>query len=76
MSSSEDQLRTSTSTTEIRLTTGDCYRVEGNIKDIERMILDAARGSIMQLAWLVEAGTGDDLAVNPEHVVSLRPVGT
>jgi hypothetical protein len=40
------------------------------------MILDAARGSIMQLAWLVEAGTGDDLAINPEHVVALRPVGT
>ena len=76
MSSSEDQLRPSTSTTEIRLATGDYYRVEGNIKDVERTILDAARGSIMQLAWLVEVGTGDDLAINPEHVVALRPMGT
>lgn len=76
MSSSEDQLRPSTSTTEIRLATGDYYRVEGNIKDVERTILDAARGSIMQLAWFVEAGTGDDLAINPEHVVALRPGGT
>jgi hypothetical protein len=74
MSSSEDPLRPSTSTTEIRLATGDCYRVEGSIKEVERMILDAARGSIMQLAWLVEAETGGELAVNPEHVVALRPV--
>ena len=36
------------------------------------MILDAARGSIMQLAWFIEAETGGDLAVNPEHVVALR----
>jgi hypothetical protein len=36
------------------------------------MILDAARGSIMQLAWLSEADTGAHLAVNPEHVVVLR----
>lgn len=74
MSLSEDQLRPSTSTTEIRLATGDCYRIEGNIKEVERTILDAARGSIMQLAWLVEAETGVDLAVNPDHVVALRPV--
>jgi hypothetical protein len=76
MSSSEDKLPPTTSTTEIRLATGDCYRVEGNIKQVERTILDAARGSIMQLAWLIEAETGGDLAVNPEHVVSLRPVGS
>jgi hypothetical protein len=37
------------------------------------VILDAARGSIMQLAWLTEAHTGVDLAVNPQHVVALRP---
>jgi hypothetical protein len=76
MSSSEDQLRPTTSMTEIRLTTGDCYRVEGSLKEVERKILDAARGSIMQLAWLIEADTGSDLAVNPEHVVVLRPVAT
>jgi hypothetical protein len=26
----------------------------------------------MQLAWLVDAETQDDLAVNPDHVVMLR----
>jgi hypothetical protein len=61
-----------TSTTEITAVTGDRYRVEGEVKDVERIILDAARGSIMQFAWLVESETGQALAVNPDHVVSLR----
>jgi len=52
--------------------TGDRYHVEGDAKHVERTILDAARGSIMQLAWLTEAETGEDLAINPEHVVMLR----
>jgi hypothetical protein len=61
-----------TSATEILLVTGDWYRVAGDVKDVERAILDAARGSIMQLAWLTESETQDQLAVNPEHVVVLR----
>ena len=65
-----------TMTTEISLVTGDRYRVQGDIKDIERIIIDAARGSIMQLAWFVEADTGAHLAVNPAHVVTLRAVGS
>ena len=52
--------------------TGDRYHVEGDAKRVERTILDAARGSIMQLAWLSDAETGEDLAINPEHVVMLR----
>ncbi len=63
-----------TTTTEITLVTGDRLRVERDVKDVELIILDAARGSIMQLAWLVEAETGEDLAVNPEAVVTLRAV--
>ena len=59
-------------TTEITVLTGDRYRVEGDAKGVERVILDAARGSIMQLAWLVDAETGEDLAVNPACVVILR----
>jgi hypothetical protein len=58
--------------TEILLVTGERYRVEGDVKDVERVILDAARGSIMQLAWLIEGEAREDLAVNPEHVVSIR----
>jgi hypothetical protein len=61
-------------TTEVTILTGDSYRVEGRAKDVERIILDAARGSLMELAWLIEAETGEELAFNPEHVVIIRAV--
>ena len=77
MSASDTARRPVTSSvTEVAVVTGERYRVEGEPKDVERIILDAARGSIMQLAWLVEVGTGENLAVNPEHVVTLRAVGS
>lgn len=58
------------------MVTGDRYRVEGDPKVVERIILDAARGSIMELAWMVEAETGKSLGVNPECVVMLRAVSS
>jgi hypothetical protein len=61
-----------TATTEITVTGGGRYLVDGEARDIERAILDAARGSLMQLAWLVEAETGAQIGVNPECVVMLR----
>jgi hypothetical protein len=61
-----------TSITEITVVTGERCRVDGDAKDVERLILDAARGSIMQLAWLTDAVTGEPFAVNPECVVMLR----
>jgi hypothetical protein len=60
--------------TEITVIGGDRYRVQGDATDVERMILDAARGSLMQLSWLVEAETGENLGINPECVVMLRAV--
>jgi hypothetical protein len=75
MSSGERPLRPATRTTEIAVLTGDRYHVEGDARDVERIILDAARGSIMQLAWLTEAETGEALAINPKHVVTLRAIG-
>ncbi len=58
--------------TEITVVGGDRYRVEGDADDVAARILAAARGSIMELAWMVEAETGERVAVNPEHVVILR----
>jgi hypothetical protein len=58
--------------TEITFLTGERCRVEGDAKDVERLILDAARGSIMQLAWLTDAQAGEPLAINPKTVVMLR----
>jgi hypothetical protein len=72
MSSSDRSPKPATHTTEITLSTGDHYHVEGDAKQVERIIVDAARGSIMQLAWLTEAETGEALAINPEDVVMLR----
>ena len=63
-----------TPTTEITVAGGDRYRVEGDPEAVERVILDAARGSIMELAWLTEAETGERVGFNPECVVLLRAV--
>jgi hypothetical protein len=63
-------------TTEITVSSGARYQVEGHPREIERVILDAARGSLMELAWMVEAPSGEQLGVNPEHVIMLRAVAS
>jgi len=62
-------------TTEIILAGGIQQRVEGDARDVERAILDASRGSIMELAWLVDAQTGERVGVNPAMVIALRTAG-
>jgi hypothetical protein len=62
------------STTEITLVGGERHRVDGNVKDVEQLILSAARGSIMQFAWFTDAQTAEPLGVNPEQVMTLRAV--
>jgi hypothetical protein len=64
------------SITEITLLGGERYRVEGEAKHVERLILDAARGSIMQLAWLTDAASGESIGVNPECVLMLRALSS
>jgi hypothetical protein len=61
-------------TTEITVVGGERYRVEGDAKDVERLILNAARGSIMELAWMVETRTRERIGINPECVVMLRAI--
>jgi hypothetical protein len=63
------------SLTEIGVLGGARYTVEGTTETVERAILDAARGSIMEFAWFVDADTGERIGVNPEHVVVLRVAG-
>jgi hypothetical protein len=57
---------------ELTLTGGERLRVEGDPEVIESAILSAARGSIMELAWLTEAESGQRVGVNPDHVLMLR----
>jgi hypothetical protein len=61
-----------TTSTEIVLVSGACLRVEGKAEDVEEQILDAARGSLLELVWLTETESGQRIALNPEHVVLLR----
>jgi hypothetical protein len=69
-------LSATANTTEVTVVGGDRYQVDGDPKDVEKTILDAARGSLMQLAWLVESETGALLGINPECVVMLRALGS
>ena len=62
------------SITEITLVGGERYSVEGDVKEVEQLILSAARGSIMQFAWFTDARTAELVGVNPEHVMALRDV--
>lgn len=64
------------SVTEVTLVGGYILQVEGDAKQVEASIVGAARGSIMELAWLTEAQTGRRLAINPEHVLMLSGLGS
>jgi hypothetical protein len=61
-----------TTSTEIFLVGGTCCRVDGKAEDVEKQILDAARGSLLELVWLTETESGKRIALNPEYVVLLR----
>lgn len=61
-------------TTEITVLGGDRYHVQEEARDVERQILAAARGSIMELAWLIEVKTGQPIGINPESVAILRAI--
>ena len=60
------------SVTELVLTGGVGLRVEGDAKAVESSILSAARGSLMELAWMTEADSGQRIGVNPDHVLMVR----
>ena len=46
------------------------------MKAVEERILDAARGSLLELVWFAETESGRPVALNPEHVVLLRAVAS
>ena len=70
------QGRGSASSTEIVLVSGNRCRVDGEAERVEERILDAARGSLLELVWFTETESGQRIALNPEHVVLLRAVAT
>ena len=62
--------------TELTLAEGERLRVEGDAQDIEAVILSAARGSIMELAWVTDADSGQRVGINPDYVLMLRAVNS
>jgi hypothetical protein len=62
----------SVAATTVVVVSGERYAIEGSPEEIETAIVGASRGSIMQLAWLTEAGTGRAIAINPVHIVALE----
>jgi hypothetical protein len=65
-----------TPTTEIIVAGGERHRVQGDAKQIEALIIDAARGSMMEFAWMIDAESGEDLALNPEQIVMIRALAS
>jgi hypothetical protein len=59
-------------TTEITLVGGDQLTVKGELQQVEARIVGAARGSIMELAWMTDADTGQQIGINPDHVIMIR----
>jgi hypothetical protein len=60
-------------TTDVVVVGGERFRVRGKYDEVETKILNAARGSLMEMVWLIEDESGHSLGLNPEHVVALRP---
>jgi hypothetical protein len=46
--------------------------VQGETTEVEGQILAAARGSILEFAWMTEARTGERIGINPDQVLMLR----
>jgi len=57
--------------TKLTMVTGERYALRGDPKQVEKAILAAARGSLLEFAWLEEAAGGRVVGINPAHVVSI-----
>ena len=60
-------------TTRLLLPTGELLEVDGASRDVDKQLQNAARSSPGTLAWVTVHGNGEEIAVNPAHVVTLRP---
>jgi uncharacterized protein YlzI (FlbEa/FlbD family) len=57
--------------TEILVVSGQRFCVMGASDEVEAKVLEAARGSILQLVGLVDAESGRPVALNPAHIVAV-----
>lgn len=59
--------------TKLVVVTGETIEVAGALDDVAKQVQDASRSSAGALAWFDQSG-GGRLAVNPAHIVAIRPV--
>jgi uncharacterized protein YlzI (FlbEa/FlbD family) len=57
--------------TEILVVGGERFCVQGDPDEVQNKIVDAARGSILELVSLAEAESGELIALNPAHIVAV-----
>jgi hypothetical protein len=60
-------------TTKLLLATGTELEVDAPLAKVVKELEDAVRSSAGTLARLTQAGTGEPIALNPAHVVAVRP---
>ena len=56
----------------LRLATGETIEVAGGVDEVAKQVEDASRSSAGSLAWF-ERTDGERLALNPAHVVAIKP---
>jgi hypothetical protein len=66
-----DVVVTGNHVTEILVVGGERFQVQGAPEEVENKIVDASRGSILELVSLTEAESGKLIALNPEHIVAI-----
>jgi hypothetical protein len=49
----------------------DTLGVEGSLSEVEKELSDAARSGRSRFAWFTDKSTGQQIGINPDHVVSL-----
>ena len=57
--------------TEILVVGGERFHVQGSPDDAESKIVEAARGSMLELVTFAQAGSGELIALNPAHIVAV-----
>lgn len=50
---------------------GQRFCIQGGPDEVEAKVLEAARGSILELVRLTEAESGRTVALNPAHIVAV-----
>ena len=58
--------------TKVLLVTGETIEVAGGLEMVAKQVEDASRSSAGALAWF-DLNAGGRVALNPAHVVALRP---